>query len=342
MFGQILTIARNTFFESIRQPVVLVAMIVATLLIVLSNPFAAFTMQDDQRMFLDIGLSTVFICSTILAAFIATNVVNREIENRTVLTVISKPVGRAPFVVGKYLGVASSIMLVLLYMSLVFVLVERHGTLQTVRTPYHLPVIAFGLGGLILSAGVGIWCNFFYGKVFSSTMLFTAVPVLLVAYLLSMLFKADFAADSIATSFRLDVWLAIAGMSMAILVLAAIAVAASTRLGQVLTVAVTLGLFMTGMLSDWMFGRPAARLADTIAAATDGSGVSTFTHATYYGLKALYAVVPNFQVFWLSDALTQRSPIPLTYIATLIPYGLLHIVAALAIAIALFQDREVG
>lgn len=341
MFGQILTIASNTFYESVRQPVVLVAMIVATLLVVLSNPFAAFTMQDDQRMFIDIGLSTVFVCATILAAFIATNVVNREIENRTVLMVISKPVGRAPFVVGKFVGVAAAILLVLVYMSLVFVLVERHGTLQTVRTPYHLPVIAFGLGGLFLAAGIAVWCNYFYGKVFSSTLLFAAVPILLVAYFLSMLFKADFAGDSLAAGFRGDIWLAISAMTMAILVLTAIAVAASTRLGQVLTVAVTLGVFMTGMLSDWLFGRPAARFADVLATSS-GDAALGMTKLGLAITKTLYSVVPNFQVFWLSDALTQKSPIPLSYVATLVPYGLLHVVVALAIAVALFQDREVG
>ncbi|MFO0874803.1 MAG: ABC-2 transporter permease [Phycisphaerales bacterium] len=340
MFTQLLAIARNTFYESIRQPVVLVVLTVATLLIVLSNPFAAFTMQDDQRMFVDIGLSTVFICGTLLAAFLATNVVNREIENRTALTVISKPVARMPFVVGKYIGVAGAIVLAVLYMGLVFVLVERHGTLQTVRTPYHLPVILFGLGGLALALAVGVWCNYFYGKVFSSTVLFAATPLLIVGYVLSMLFKADFSADTIARAFRGDLWLAIGSMGIALLVLTAVAVAASTRLGQVLTVAVTLGVFMLGMLSDWLFGRPAAHLAEAVQ--RGNLPLTDFMHIKYLAMSALYWIVPNFQVFWLSDAITQGRPIPLAYMSTLVPYGLLQIGAALAIAVALFESREVG
>ena len=75
MLEQLLAIVRNTFFESIRQPIVLVVLVVATLLLILSNPLATFTMEDDQRMLIDIGLATVFLCGTLLAAFVATAIV---------------------------------------------------------------------------------------------------------------------------------------------------------------------------------------------------------------------------------------------------------------------------
>ena len=107
MIEQLLAIDRNTFFESIRQPIVLVVLIIASVFLILSNPLAAFTMEDDQRMLIDIGMATVFLSGTLLAAFVATGVLTREIENKTALTVISKPVGRPVFVIGKFLGVAA-------------------------------------------------------------------------------------------------------------------------------------------------------------------------------------------------------------------------------------------
>ena len=91
---QLWAIARNTFRECVRQPVVLVVLTAGVLLIVLSIPFSGFTLMDDQRMFIDIALSTIFVAGTILAAFLATSAIAREIDNRTVLTVVSKP-GRA-------------------------------------------------------------------------------------------------------------------------------------------------------------------------------------------------------------------------------------------------------
>ena len=86
MFQQTFAIFRNTFFESIRQPIMLVVLMVATIAIILANPLAAFTMENDQPHAHRHGLATVFICGCLLAAFIATNVLGREIENRTALT----------------------------------------------------------------------------------------------------------------------------------------------------------------------------------------------------------------------------------------------------------------
>jgi len=343
MFGQTFAIARNTFAESVRQPVTLVLAVVATILIVLSNPFSGFTMQDDQRMYIDIGLSTVFICATLLAGFIATNVLGRELDNRTVLTVISKPVARFPFVLGKFLGVVATILLVMVYMTLVFLIVERHGTLQTARTPYHLPSLLFGFGAAGLAAGIGIWCNFFYGKVFGSTYLVAAVPLLVIAYVFALMFGPAFERESLFENFRGDLVLAVIAMAMGVIVLTAAAIAASTRLGQVLTVATTVGILMIGLLSDWLFARPAQRLSESIAAIEALGGTAPIADHLMLGVtRGAHMVIPNFQVFWLVDALTQRSTIPMSYIATVIPYGLLQTTAMLAIAVILFQRREVG
>ena len=163
MFQQLLAITRNTFFESIRQPIMLVVVISASILIVLSNPLSAFTMDENQRMLVDIGLATVFLAGAVLAAFIATNVLGREIENKTALTVISKPVTRPVFMIGKYLGVAGAMMVASLCMTLVFMLVELHTVIETVKDPVHVPVVIFGLGGALLGLLAATWCNYFYG-----------------------------------------------------------------------------------------------------------------------------------------------------------------------------------
>ncbi|MFO0829012.1 MAG: hypothetical protein U0572_12805 [Phycisphaerales bacterium] len=351
LLEQLLAIARNTFVESVRQPIVLVVAGIATLLIVLSNPLAAFTLEDDQRMFVDIGLSTIFIALAVVASFIATNVISREIENRTVLTVVSKPVSRPVFVLGKYLGVASAILLVMLYLSFVFMLVEMHGVLKTVRTPIHQPVIVFGSLAAIGGVGAATWMNYFYGKSFASSALGITTPLMGIAYAVAMLFGPEWTANSFETIargtggeravFEASIWTAIFMLSIGVLMLAAVAVAASTRLGQVLTLSITLGVLILGLLSDWMFAR---RLRDleALASSTSGSLLSAGGKLELFALKAGYAVVPNFQVFWLADAINQDRPIPFLYVARTAPYGLVMIAAALCIAVALFQRREVG
>jgi hypothetical protein len=59
-------------------------------------------------------------------------------------------------------------------------------------------------------------------------------------------------------------------------------------------------------------------------------------------LSTCRAALPNFQVFWLSDALTQKKSIPLDYIGYTVPYTLALVTALLSLATALFQRREVG
>ena len=53
--------------------------------------------------------------------------------------------------------------------ALVFVLIEQQEVFQTVRVPIHIPVIAFGFLSFFVSTAVALWCNYFYGFVFSST-----------------------------------------------------------------------------------------------------------------------------------------------------------------------------
>lgn len=339
LLEQLLAIARNTLLESIRQPIVLVVCAVATILVVMSNPFSAWTMQDDQRMFVDIGLSTVFLATAVLASFIATSVITREIDNRTVLTVVSKPVPRPAFVVGKFLGVSAAMLIAFVYLSLVFMLVEVHGTLQTMRDPLHMPVIVFGSAALIGAVGLGAWMNYFYGRSFSSWSMVASIPMLGLAYLLSLFFDAEWNSVELAKQFEPEIWKALFLMALATLVLNAVAIAASTRLGQVLTLLLVVGVFVLGLLSDWMLGRALANAAVEGAQAAD-SGLGTTVRLGL--LSACRAALPNFQLFWLSDALTQKKSIPLDYIAWTVPYALSVVTAMLALATMLFQRREVG
>ena len=143
--------------------------------------------------------------------------------------------------------------------------------------------------------------------------------------------------------FEGNLWVAVAVLFLGELVLTSIALAASTRLGQVLTLVTTIGFFLLGLLSDWLIARRIIRIEEIEAAVTEAGGqVGTELALQSWLLEVAYAIVPNFQVFWLADAITQDADIPLDYLAWTVPYGLVLIVVALSIAVMLFQRREVG
>ncbi|NDG64156.1 MAG: hypothetical protein EBY29_11945, partial [Planctomycetes bacterium] len=221
--------------------------------------------------------------------------------------------------------------------------VEVHGVLQTAAAHVRWPCVVFGVSAILLTIGTATWCNFFYGKSFAAVTTLLGGPLLLIAYVLSLFFDWNWASISVEKEFRFDLVVSILLMFLSLGIISAIAVAVSTRLGQVLTMGITLAVLVLGLLSDWIFARKILALEQLISvreAANRGS--FDMDHLALWGYKAGYAILPNFQVFWVVDAVNQEQPIPMEYISFVVPYAVLMTVAALALATAMFQRREVG
>ncbi len=265
MTGQALTIARNTFVEGIRQPIFFVMIVIAGILQVLNTWGANFSMgmsstaevSGDNKLLLDIGLATIFVCALLLAAFIATSAVSREIENRTVLTVVSKPVSRAALVLGKFAGLALAMTLALAVMVVMLLMGIRHGVMSTSSDTLDGPVLVFSISAWIIAVGAALWCNFFYGWSFSQTASLLLLPLMLLAYVLVLLVSKKWAFQEIGHDFKPQVLTACVSTILASLVLTAFATAVSTRLGQVMTIIACVGFFLVGLLSNHLLGRHA-------------------------------------------------------------------------------------
>ena len=109
----------------------------------------------------------------------------------------------------------------------------------------------------------------------------------------------------------------------ALWILAAIALACSTRLDVIATLAVCSGFFLVGLMSDYLFGRPAEQ-------------------GSWWG-TVLYTVMPNWQNFWLADALDSgRSTFHWGYVGKAFVYAVCYIGATLAAAVVLFEERELS
>ena len=265
MISQTLAIARNTFVESARQPIYFVVIAISALLQVFNNLLSTYSMgytdtsevSGDDKLLLDIGLATVLVCATLLAALVATAVISREIEQKTALTVISKPIGRPLFIVGKFLGASGAVLAATGAMLLIFLLALEHGVMSRAYDEVDQPVLVFSVAVIALSVGLAAWGNFFYGWVFSSTAFYVALPALALAYLGALALGTGWELQGFAEDFKPQVLIACAAVGMAMLVLTAVAVAASTRLGQVMTIVVCLGVFVFGLLSNYFLGRHA-------------------------------------------------------------------------------------
>ncbi len=119
-----LTVAFTTFQESVRQPAFYALLVMGVLLLVFSYAMPTFTLQSGEVKFVrDIGLGTFTLCVLLLGIFSSANLITTEIENKTAMTVMSKPLRRYEFIVGKYLGIIFAVAFLGALLATVFVAV---------------------------------------------------------------------------------------------------------------------------------------------------------------------------------------------------------------------------
>lgn len=118
MSNRILTISRNTFRESIRDKI-LYNLVLFVLLITLAAIFLGdLTAGVESRFITNLGLTSALIFGSFIAIFVGVGLVSKEIEKRTVFAVFAKPVSRAEFLIGKYLGLCLTLLINLLVMGI--------------------------------------------------------------------------------------------------------------------------------------------------------------------------------------------------------------------------------
>ncbi|MBY0310619.1 MAG: ABC transporter permease [Phycisphaerales bacterium] len=263
MISQVFTISRNTFLESVRQPIYFILTALCGLFILLTTATAAFSMDysssaevsADDKVALDINLATVFVSGMLLAAFLATAVISKEIDRKTVLTVVSKPVSRVTVVLGKYLGVSGAILITVSTMIIWVLMAVRHKVLATTADEFDQPVLVFTTLAVLLSVGLGIWCNYFYSWSFPQVTTLILCPLMLAAYLGVLLLGPDWKPQELLHDFKPEITKASICLLSAMLVLTGVATAASARLGQVMTLVICAGVFVFGLMSNHLIGR---------------------------------------------------------------------------------------
>ena len=114
------TLAANTLREVIRDKILYVLVFFAILLIGTGVVLSALSYVEQERILQDVGLGAIRLFGAVIAIFLGVGVLHKEVDRRTIYTVLSKPVSRSEFVVGKYLGLVATLWLQLLIMSAAF------------------------------------------------------------------------------------------------------------------------------------------------------------------------------------------------------------------------------
>lgn len=376
---QLAAIARNAFMEVVRQPVYLLLVTATSAFqIFLATPYY-FGFGDEPKMIKNSVLAVMFLSGLLGAVLASASALARELRLGTALTVLSKPVGRARFFLAKYVGVAGALG-VLMYVNTVAALIAGRMAFD-VYSKTDVGALLIFVVAVGVAYAVGGLSNFFLGRPFTGDTMGALVVTITVAA--AVIFQFTEQMQTLGTRATVDWRMLPAGLLIlfATWMFGAIALACSTRLDMIPTLALCSALFILGLMSDYLFGRRAepvwvldvreellsprwspeqkqmlrgllerydtdksgmlepeelARVPASETAALARAGLGSAWWA-----RVLYAVIPNWQVFWVGDLLeTGGSGFPWVYVGRAMVYMICYTGAALALGVVLFEDRE--
>jgi len=317
--SQFLRIARLTTREAIRQPICLLLFLVCISLIAALPFLISYSMGDLERIVRDSAMALHFVVGLLLGCYAACSAFVREIHRGTAASVLSKPVRRGVFFLAKFAGVGGVMLLFSAGVAAATLLSTRAAAIyDTQFTPAWRssgPLLAAPL----LACGIGAIWNFSRKRPFNSA----AFRVLLVLLLAAATLEAvrGHGVDS-ETAWPLFARLLPASflITVAVLVICALAVSLATRLDLVPTFSICAIVFFLGLVSDYLFGR----------AALAGNRLASLCHH----------LLPNWQHFWMVDVVQHAHGISWAYVAAASGYAALYGGGILLLGLAAFNRME--
>jgi ABC-type transport system involved in multi-copper enzyme maturation permease subunit len=152
--SRILTIAEMTFIEAVRDKILYSILVFALAMIGSSAVLVTLSVGGEGRIAKDLGLACITLFGVFIGVFIGTNLVSREIERRTIYSLLSKPVRRAEFLTGKFLGLGLTLAVNIGMMAIGLIILAW--ALENHWTPRILLAVGFSLVELLILTAFAI------------------------------------------------------------------------------------------------------------------------------------------------------------------------------------------
>lgn len=306
VLARIYAIAINTFREAVRDRVLYGVLGFACAILFFTLAIAELSLHEQARVVADVGLASISLFSVIVAMFLGSSLLYKEIERKTLYVILPKPVQRAEFLLGKYFGI---------FLTAV-VFVALMGALQLWITAVQAEASGTLLGGSLLGLLVLLGLSLFFARDRTAVL----VPYSLVALVVCAL---------VANSTEAKVEPLLAQLflcAIEVLVLAAVALLFSSFSTPFLT-----GIFTLGI---WVLGRSADDMA-TVQSKQLGELTKQLLHGAA-------EVLPNLQLYVPGRSLLygETSVWVWPYVASCLGYGLLYALVLLTTAAFIFQRRD--
>ena len=168
---RIWVIAANGFREVIRDRILYFIGFFALLMAFAWRLLPEIAVGTHEKIFLDLGLAAIGLLGIIVAVFVGTGLINKEIDKKTILVLIPKPLSRAEFILGKHLGLSGVLVVMLGVMLVIYLLMLSGMKVSFQALPLIVSVFYLGLE-LILIAAVAIAFGVFTSSILATLMTF--------------------------------------------------------------------------------------------------------------------------------------------------------------------------
>ena len=251
MFTALYQIAKNTFRESLREPIFLLVLLSALCMIGQFPVFSMFVFRAQEKLVVDSAMATTMIFGWVIAVLIASYAISREIDNGTALLLLSKPVRRPVFIIAKILGILSAAT-VFWFLCAVATLIS----LRIAADQFRIDMTVMGLyfGAIGLSFALAAVHNYVTRSSFPMTTVLVMVVLIPIVAVAAHFLKYESYGEE-HPGLALHIIPALVLILYSVWAMASLATALSTRFNLVSNLLICSVLFMVGLMSDYLLGR---------------------------------------------------------------------------------------
>jgi ABC-type transport system involved in multi-copper enzyme maturation permease subunit len=302
-------VALAAYREAWRQPLFWLVTVTAGVLIIVSSELPYFTFGDDYKMMKNVAFDLIMLASALFGVLAASIAISEEIEGRTAITVMSKPINRRNFLLGKFIGIVLACLAMSLMLGWVlnWALITNIATdkINEVTDPMTMQVKADLVDVLVRPVPGST------GKTFATG-------------------AADWGCETFAHTVGI-----VLGFGQ-VMILVAIASALATRLAFVVNVLLCLVVYFLGHLAPVI-----VRVTDKLSA-EGGTGVGL---VRFLG-QLFDTILPALEFFNMGPAVIRETPLDFwafcSHVVSVFGYSIIYTLIALVVGLLLFEDRDLA
>jgi len=323
---KVLAIAFNTFKEAVRNRIFYILLIFAIVLLLFSGTMRELTISAQERVIPSLGLGCINVFGLLIAVFVGIGLVYNELDKKTIYTIISKPIDRWQFILGKYFGLLLTIYVNILIMSLFF----YFSLYYQLYTNDEVMAKMYEAGRAMSSGQYAAYMAWAFG-----------------ASVWGALKTLCFFPDPVTANLQIVILMT----CLELAIITAFAVLYSSFSTPTLSAILTVFTFVIGRCNEdiirytWYLERKGVpAVGEVVRELTSGRGAQFMSHVMlllkYHGAQFVAHIAPNLKVFYSDASFRAISdpPVPVDYLA--IGYGLIYSALILSLAVLVFRRRN--